>query len=115
MRHFLIAITLFSAIHNCHAALFDGNNMKAWFEASDRVSDRRGTMDDMSEAMIMLGYIASVIDLSEGRYICGAARIPMSQSVAIVRKYVEANPTQWSMSAAGLTFIALSTALPCKK
>jgi hypothetical protein len=60
------------------------------------------------------GYIEGVSDaLQMSGAICPAAGVSTEQEVAIVQKYLSANPERWHYRAADEVFLALRAVFPC--
>ena len=67
-------------------------------------------------AGIYYGYLYAAADVfRDTGAICTRNNVTRGQLVAVVTKYLKANPGKWDNSAISLVFTALTDAFPCKK
>lgn len=83
---------------------FTGNELKQQLLDSGRAVD---------EGMFR-GYVAGVQDSWNGTLFCVPEDVLMSQSSAVVKKFISDNPKLWHKSAKELIAKALNDAYPCK-
>lgn len=65
--------------------------------------------------MLEYGYIEGVIDTVDNVLFCTPKGAVYGQDVAIVTKYMDANPESWHLPANDLIVAALRAAFPCGK
>lgn len=73
-------------------------------------------LDRMStdEPHMFHGYVAGVLDMRPEGMACIPEEVRVSQSVAIVKKYLADHPNQWHRAGKILVVAALVEAFPCK-
>jgi hypothetical protein len=76
-------------------------------------AERRDPGTQWEDAGVYLGYVLGVFDLM-GDSLCGTDRVNVRQVSAIVAKYLNEHPEQWSQSASLLVTRALRAAFPCR-
>lgn len=64
---------------------------------------------------VYMGYISGVADTSNGILFCAPIGVTNGQNVAVVTKFLKANPEKWTEQAASLIVQALSKAYPACK
>lgn len=97
------------------AGFHDGNELKKWADAYDRIDQGYARKTDHEDLMQLYGYVAGVVDSNHKIILCIPAGVTVRQSVAIVVKYLNKNPEQWQKEARLLTLYALAPVFPCEK
>ncbi|WP_156526294.1 Rap1a/Tai family immunity protein [Pseudomonas antarctica] len=64
---------------------------------------------------VYMGYISGVSDFSNGILYCAPPGVTNGQNVAVVTKFLKANPEKWTEQAASLIVQALTKAYPACK
>ena len=103
-RTLLIPFVFILASGSAIADYFDGNDLNTLMDSS-RPQD----------IGMFRGYVAGVQDFNNGVLFCAHANVTLSQSSAIVQKYLAENPQIWHLSAKELVVRALQKSFPCKK
>ena len=93
----------------------DGNNLKQYIDARNRISASRGSDRDSRDSALFSGYIMGVADTLNGTVLCPGEGVKLGQLIGVVAKYVETHPEDWNLPASGLVQRALEPVFPCKK
>lgn len=117
MRNLRVSVTLFSAVvapSVNYAQYVDGNLLKDWAYAHDRVV-RRSVLEDTDFAAMgrFTGYVAAIHDSLDGTIVCGGADVSLGQVTAVVSKYIQDHPEVWNGPAPAIVLVALGEAFPC--
>lgn len=99
-----ILILLVNSITPVYADYFDGNALQ-----------KMATSSQAHDVSMFRGYVAGIQDFNNGSYFCVPADVRLSQSSAIVEKYLEDNPQNWHFVAKQIVITALTKAFPCEK
>jgi Rap1a immunity proteins len=91
-----------------------GNDLKQRLDGFTRAQGNGATAADYRDAQYAMGFVTGVWDIGENALFC-ADNVTVGQIVAVVRKYVEDRPAEWSRPAAALAVNALQQAFPCAK
>jgi hypothetical protein len=94
------------------AALVCGTAHADFKTGNELLSDMESTVG-YTEGTVM-GYVKGVIDAYGGLFLCPPATLTGGQSVAIVRLYLERNPSERHEGASVLIFRSMKQ-WPCKK
>jgi hypothetical protein len=106
-------LVLFAGYANAQIEI--GNDLVEYTREADKIN-----MGDPSASPFDAGaYIGFVIGVY-GAYhwtgfLCGVDQVTHGQAIAIVSRYLKANPAQWHLPAIGLVRDALQSAFPCPK
>jgi len=92
---------------------YDGNALKQVLDQWAR-RDAGGAYSQL-DAGIALGYVIGVADTISGTSYCVPPKAPANQLLAVVYKYLQEHPAEWSMSGDQVVAAALSQAFPCPK
>jgi hypothetical protein len=112
----VVAIALAATGGIAHAGQYvDGNKLVGWLNAVDRMERNASTGSDMLSIGQLQGFLMSFSDSYDGTIYCAPQAATLGQLTAVVKRYVNGHPEQWTYSATLLTMGALSTAFPCKK
>jgi hypothetical protein len=109
----VIVFVLFT-ISLAHAQYSGHDLIKGW-EASKRCNENRGTTSDYNDTFFYFGYVSAAFDI--GCPFSGFCQLPAGgvtrwQIAAVVGKYLEAHPEQWSLAASALVMLALKNGFP---
>lgn len=96
------------------AAFFDGYQLKEWSDADSRIDNGGKSSADFQKEAYFTGYVSGVHDIVRGVIVCPPQNAKLGQLMAVVRKYLLANPEKWNQSAGVLVLNALTQAFPCK-
>ena len=91
------------------AAFTDGNELQRWMLQDEAPNGTK------FESGLYKGYITGVVDLSNGVLFCTTPGVTRAQNVAIVTKYIKANPEKWNLPANVLVVDAMAEVFPCPK
>jgi hypothetical protein len=98
-------------VSNASSAFRDGNKLVAEMREYEKAV--RNTESNWLNVGTYEGYVLGVFDVVE-QSICTPDNIKAGQLFAVVAKYLNEHPEQWSFAADTLVFKALSSAFPCK-
>lgn len=108
---FVAALASNSAI----AGFRNGTSLNNGGLAHDRIAEGRGLSTDSDDASTFRGYILGVHDMADGLSLCTKNDTTAGQLVAIVKKYLKANPEKWGDPGEVIVLNALMPVFPCKK
>ena len=107
-----LAILLSTQVQGSGQHFFSGNDLVTWSREHDKAS--RGQAHNSFADGTFTGYVAGVFDpFSAYGIICYDGDVSVNQATAIVRKYLENNPEDWSSPAHVIVSTALMQAFPC--
>lgn len=93
-----------------------GADLEKFLDASQRFDNGTAQTGDGLDDGFGMGYIIGVLDLENASgKLCTPPNVSVRQVVAMVRKYLDANPEQWNRDAATLVDAALRPAFSCTK
>lgn len=104
LRSLLVFAILALSSSTASADFYDGNKLRQLLDSNNAI-----------DTGIFWGYVAGLADLSYGVTICPDQNVRLSQSAAVVKKYLAENPQAWNLPASTLVLSALKGAFPCKK
>jgi hypothetical protein len=107
MKTIKITLAILGASLSGYAWSATGNDLMQWGANGPNGS---GFIDG-----IYMGYISGVADVSNGILFCAPFGVTNGQNVAVVTKFLKANPEKWTEQAASLIVQALSSAYPACK
>lgn len=100
----MIFLSLLLLSKQSFADYFDGNALQ-----------KMATSSQAHDISMFRGYVAGIQDFNNGSYFCVPADVRLSQSSAVVQKYLEENPQSWHFVAKQIVIMALTKAFPCEK
>jgi hypothetical protein len=117
LRKLMFSVTIFSALiapSFTYARYIDGNELKEWAYAHDRVV-RRSQLEDTDFAALgrITGFVAALHDAVDGVLVCTTAGVSLGQVVAVAAKYIQEHPEVWNGPAYASVIVALQEAWPC--
>lgn len=108
----LISFSLLGLANPSSAYIKDANDLIEGMRAYEQIE--AGVKDVGYYAPgVYCGYIVAVYDCNE-RAFCGNEKATGGQLFAIVTKYLNEHPEQWSLPASSVVLRALKLAFPCK-
>lgn len=104
-------------VASAHAVFYNGNDLKVWIEAHDRIATGRFQEQDFYLVGRLEGYVSAVYDNLDIRTkssirACYPGSLQLGQLLNIVKRYLEAHPEQWGIPANTLATQALLLACP---
>lgn len=109
-----VFFALFS--HVSMASYINGNKLKEWMGAHDRVINRKSMDGDAQDGASLQGYIMGVADVLDHLSVtCIPNGVTVGQIVAIAAKYINDSPERWSEPAENLVAASLKKSFPCEK
>lgn len=100
----LIAFTLLTLSTAASATFYTGNDLKNRLDGGD---DHQG--------MLVLGYVAGVVDLGRGEYHCAPEGVTLGQLRDIAYASINRDPSIRHLNASVLVTISMMEVWPCKK
>lgn len=98
------------------AGFYTAGDIQKSIDAYDRVALMRGLGADAQESAVMMGYVTATADFAVSNgWVCIPAGATIRQLVAVVRNYLNANPSTWANNGTTVISAALIQAFPCKK
>jgi hypothetical protein len=110
-----IAFFLCGQLDLSAAGIVSGTELHHMIEASKRSDEQRAQPNDDREYARLFGYVTGATDAMDGGMLCIPEGTTVEQLVAMVSKYVEANPAEWHYTASSLVWGALKPTYPCNK
>jgi len=111
-RILIATLGLLAVATSASADFFDGNKLVLHMREYEKAErGDRGTQWERSGQY--MGYVVGVHDAAEGVLVCSPANATVGQVAAIVAKYLNAHPEEWSRPAHFLVTVALMSAFPC--
>lgn len=107
MKNIKVVFAFLGACLSGNAWSATGNDLMQW--------GANGTNGSGFVDGVYMGYISGVADLSNGILFCAPTGVTNGQNVAVVTKFLKANPEKWTEQAASLIVQALSKAYPACK
>ena len=118
MRPIFCLLFLASSFYSSSAfstSFYDGNKLKEWADAIQRLDGNRGSSGDYQLSAQIGGYVAAVAETYDGDFFCLPEHVRLGQLVAVVSMYVTSHPEKWNTDARLLVMFSLRAAFPCKK
>jgi hypothetical protein len=116
MKNVLVIGALVLFANEAYAGFYEGKSLVEGLSAYEKIENGKGGPMDYMLASQAIGYVNGIVDRAEleGK-MCTPNNSTQKQYMAIVHKYVKANPELWTMPALPLVDIPLTQAFPCKK
>ena len=115
MRKIFCALLFFVASSGAFAQFMTGNDLARLSKANDRFDQRKYSETDTLASSQYFGYIEGVFDAMRHQFPCIPAGFVAGQLVAVVTKYLNEHPEEWSFSGNYLVSKAVKNAFPCGK
>ena len=103
MKRF-ISIALLTVSTAASATFYTGNDLKNRLEGGDT-----------HQGMLVLGYVAGVVDLGRGEYHCAPEGVTLGQLRDIAYASINRDPSSRHLNASVLVTISMMEVWPCKK
>jgi hypothetical protein len=100
----LVAAVLLTVSTAASATFYTGNDLKNRLDGGDT-----------HQGMLMLGYVAGVVDLGRGDYHCAPEGVTLGQLRDIAYVAINRDPSSRHLNASVLITISLMEVWPCKK
>ena len=113
-KSMLASALLLPGIPQASVSFLDGIKLNEWSNAVDRTVGNNPSPADYLENGYFTGYVIGVSDMRDRLTICLPQGVTVGQLIAIVQKYLRANPEKWNHGAQDLVLNAFRTAFPCR-
>lgn len=101
-----------AATEHATATFMTGQRLHEYMRDYTLIEERRD--GNVSRSGVVLGYVTGVVD-ANAPVLCVPSGVSAGQLVAVVRKYLAANPEIWNLPADVVVTLALGEAFPCPK
>lgn len=107
MKRIALALIVLSCATVAHAGFFSGADLNRWAE------EAQDNPPSYHSSGMLSGYVLGVIERDSNTSICVPDGVTVKQLVAIVKKYLAANPEKWNLPGHIVVFLALFRTFPC--
>lgn len=95
------------------ADFWDGNRLKTFIDADDRMVIGNPSNTDPFESGKLIGFVVGVHESMSGILVCAPKNVSVAQLLDVVKKYVNENPDKRHKPAKELVMMSLIGAFPC--
>jgi hypothetical protein len=109
------AILVFSSLISMadRACAYSGNELKAGLDAAAQMEEQHKVGEASGyQAGMAKGYVFGVTDTLAGSVFCFTKTTARGQTIAVVRKYLDAHPEKWDENAGDLILKAFYESFP---
>jgi hypothetical protein len=116
MRSFLPVIIALLSVSLLNAEpqkyFYSGHWLISGFKAQEKIQNCKATQKDFGDFCEVVGYIAGVVMMGQGRLWLCPANSTRQQFIAIVVKYMNSHPEQWGDHSCVIISRAMAEAFP---
>lgn len=110
----LIFCTIFFVTGQANAEFYTAAELVSFMREDERF-DRGDRAADLMDASRYHGYVAGIYDVHVGVSVCPPKGVTIRIATAVVTKYLNEHPEQWTQTAESMVTRALKAAFPCVK
>lgn len=115
MKKIILALLLATTANFACAQFITGANLMEWINEYNQVQVQGQLKGSAFNSGALLGHVWTVADDAKFKYFCLPQGVTGVQLVAVIEKYLRANPEKWNHGANLLSAVALMDAFPCPK